>query len=149
MSTGVVVGYDGSDCAKVALGAATEIAKQYGEKLIIAFGYELNKVTGEIGDYHHALQELATTRLKEGAALVGDEGCADDRRRHTRGEPAPWGVARLDATQARAPVDATGAGRPARRRLRTSEKTEDPGGSDKRPVARGGDSRPALRQQRE
>jgi nucleotide-binding universal stress UspA family protein len=74
MSTGVVVGYDGSDCAKVALGAATEIAKQYGEKLIIAFGYELNKVTGEIGDYHHALQELATTRLKEGAALVGDEG---------------------------------------------------------------------------
>jgi nucleotide-binding universal stress UspA family protein len=74
MSTGVVVGYDGSDCAKVALGAAAEIAKQYGEKLIIAFGYELNKVTGEIGDYHHALQELATTRLKEGAALVGDEG---------------------------------------------------------------------------
>ena len=74
MSTGVVVGYDGSDCAKLALGAATEIAKQYGEKLIIAFGYELNKVTGEIGDYHHALQELATTRLKEGAALVGDEG---------------------------------------------------------------------------
>jgi nucleotide-binding universal stress UspA family protein len=74
MSTGVVVGYDGSDCAKVALGAATEIAKQYGEKLIIAFGYELNKVTGEIGDYHHALQELATTRLKEGAELVGDEG---------------------------------------------------------------------------
>jgi nucleotide-binding universal stress UspA family protein len=74
MSTGVVVGYDGSDCAKVALGAATEIAKQYGEKLIIAFGYELNKVTGEIGDYHHALQELATTRLKEGAALVSDEG---------------------------------------------------------------------------
>jgi nucleotide-binding universal stress UspA family protein len=74
MSTGVVVGYDGSDCAKMALGAATEIAKQYGEKLIIAFGYELNKVTGEIGDYHHALQELATTRLKEGAALVSDEG---------------------------------------------------------------------------
>jgi nucleotide-binding universal stress UspA family protein len=74
MSAGVVVGYDGSDCAKVALGAATEIAKQYGEKLIIAFGYELNKVTGEIGDYHHALQELATTRLKEGAALVSDEG---------------------------------------------------------------------------
>ncbi len=66
MSTGVVVGYDGSDCAKVALGAATEIAKVYGEKLIIMFGYEVNKVTGEVGDYHHALQELATSRLKEG-----------------------------------------------------------------------------------
>jgi nucleotide-binding universal stress UspA family protein len=74
MSAGVVVGYDGSDCAKVALGAAAEIAKQYGEKLIIGFGYELNKVTGEIGDYHHALQELATARLNEGAALVGDAG---------------------------------------------------------------------------
>jgi nucleotide-binding universal stress UspA family protein len=74
MSAGVVVGYDGSDCAKVALGAAAEIAKQYGEKLIISFGYEVNKVTGEVGDYHHALQELATSRLKEGAALVSDAG---------------------------------------------------------------------------
>jgi nucleotide-binding universal stress UspA family protein len=74
MSAGVVVGYDGSDCAKVALGAATEIAKQYDEKLIIMFGYEVSKVTGEVGDYHHALQELATSRLKEGAALVGDTG---------------------------------------------------------------------------
>jgi nucleotide-binding universal stress UspA family protein len=74
MSAGVVVGYDGSDCAKLALGAATEIAKVYGEKLIIMFGYEVNKVTGEVGDYHHALQELATSRLKEGAALVSDAG---------------------------------------------------------------------------
>jgi nucleotide-binding universal stress UspA family protein len=74
MSAGIVVGYDGSDCAKAALALAVEIAKQYGEKVIISFGYELNKVTGEIGDYHHALQELATTRLKEGAALVSDAG---------------------------------------------------------------------------
>lgn len=33
MSSSIVVGYDGSDCAKVALGAAAEIARQYGEKL--------------------------------------------------------------------------------------------------------------------
>lgn len=74
MSAGVVVGYDGSDCARVALATAADIAKHYGEKLIIAFAYEVNRVAGEVGDYHHALEDLAQTRLEEGAALVRDSG---------------------------------------------------------------------------
>lgn len=74
MSSGLVVGYDGSDYAKAALAAAAEIAQLRGEKLVIAFGYELNKVTGEIGDYHHALEGLARSRLEEAAALVADTG---------------------------------------------------------------------------
>ena len=72
MSSGVIVGYDGSDCAKAALAAAADIARMRGEKLLIAFGYQVNKVTGEVGDYHHALQELAQSRLQEAAKLVGD-----------------------------------------------------------------------------
>lgn len=74
MSAGIVVGYDGSECAKAALATAADIAKHYGEKLVIAFAYEVNRVAGEVGDYHHALEELAKSRLQEGAALVHDSG---------------------------------------------------------------------------
>jgi len=74
MSSGLVVGYDGSDYAKAALAVAAELAQLRGEKLVIAFGYQLNKVTGEIGDYHHALEELARSRLEEAAALVAGTG---------------------------------------------------------------------------
>jgi nucleotide-binding universal stress UspA family protein len=74
MGKGIVVGYDGSDYAKAALDVALEIAQSRGEELVIAFAYELNHAIGEIGDYHHALEELAQSRLKEGAALIGDAG---------------------------------------------------------------------------
>ncbi|HUY59798.1 MAG TPA: universal stress protein [Solirubrobacteraceae bacterium] len=78
MSSGLVVGYDGSDYAKAALAVAAELAQLRGEKLVIAFGYQLNKVTGEIGDYHHALEELARSRLEEAAALVAGTGVATE-----------------------------------------------------------------------
>jgi nucleotide-binding universal stress UspA family protein len=70
MSSGVVVGYDGSECSKAALRTAIEVGRAYGEKVIIAFGYELNPVAGEIHDYHSALRELATKRLEEASALA-------------------------------------------------------------------------------
>src|SRR6202011_2228901 len=57
MSSGVVVGDDGSDCAKAALRTAIEVGRAYGEKVIVAFGYDLNPVAGEIRDYHAALHE--------------------------------------------------------------------------------------------
>jgi nucleotide-binding universal stress UspA family protein len=72
MSSGVIVGYDGSECAKEAVRVAIEVGKAYGEKVVIAFGYELNPVAGEIHDYHAALKELATKRLTEATALVAD-----------------------------------------------------------------------------
>lgn len=70
MSRGVVVGYDGSDCAKVALHAALEVARAYSEPLTIAFGYEVSIVGGEMHDYLQALQELATRRLEEARQLT-------------------------------------------------------------------------------
>jgi nucleotide-binding universal stress UspA family protein len=70
MSAGVIVGYDGSECAKAALRAGAEVAKAYGDKLIVAFGYELNPIAGEMRDYQLALRDLATKRLKEAQALV-------------------------------------------------------------------------------
>jgi nucleotide-binding universal stress UspA family protein len=74
MSSGVIVGYDGSECAKVALRAALEVGKAYDEKVIVAFGYELNPVAGEIRDYHAALHELATKRLEEAASIAIADG---------------------------------------------------------------------------
>jgi nucleotide-binding universal stress UspA family protein len=70
MSAGVIVGYDGSECAKAALRAGADVAKAYGDKLIVAFGYELNPIAGEMRDYQLALRDLATKRLEEAQALV-------------------------------------------------------------------------------
>jgi len=73
MSAGVIVGYDGSDCAKAALRVAVEVGRAYGEPVTIAYGYEVSPVGGEVHDYHLALRELGTKRLQEAKALIGDD----------------------------------------------------------------------------
>jgi nucleotide-binding universal stress UspA family protein len=70
VSHGIIVGYDGSDCAKAALRAGLEVGRAYDETVTIAFGYELSPVGGEIHDYHLALQELAEGRLAEARQLA-------------------------------------------------------------------------------
>jgi nucleotide-binding universal stress UspA family protein len=72
MSAGVLVGYDGSDCAKAALATGVEVAKAYGDKLIVAFGYEVNPVGGEVADYAKALHDLAAARLAEATKLAAE-----------------------------------------------------------------------------
>jgi nucleotide-binding universal stress UspA family protein len=74
MSSGVIVGYDGSDCAKAAVRAAIEVGRAYGESVTIAFAYEVSPVAGEIHDYHEALKEFASGRLAEGRALAEGDG---------------------------------------------------------------------------
>jgi nucleotide-binding universal stress UspA family protein len=73
MSAGVIVGYDGSDCAKAALRVAMEVGRAYGESVTIAYGYEVSPVGGEVHDYHLALRDLGTKRLQEAKALLGDD----------------------------------------------------------------------------
>ncbi len=74
MSSGIIVGYDGSEHSKAALQTALEVGKAYGEKVIIAFGYDLNPVAGEIHDYHIAVKELADRRLTEALAKTAESG---------------------------------------------------------------------------
>jgi nucleotide-binding universal stress UspA family protein len=74
MSSGIVVGYDGSDCAKEAVHTALDLARAYGEKVTIAFGYELSPVGGELHDYHLALKDLANQRLAEATSLASQDG---------------------------------------------------------------------------
>ncbi len=74
MSSGVIVGYDGSECAKAALRVGLEVGRAYEEKVVIAFGYELSPVGGELRDYQHALRELASRRVSEGSELAQAAG---------------------------------------------------------------------------
>jgi nucleotide-binding universal stress UspA family protein len=70
MSSGVVVGYDGSECAKAALAVAVEVGKAYGDTVTVAFAYDLSPVGGEITDYAAALKELALKRVTEAKELA-------------------------------------------------------------------------------
>ncbi len=70
MSSGIIVGYDGSDGSKAALRAAVDVAKAFGEKVTIAFGYGVNPMAGEVQDYAAALRELAHKRVEEAAGIV-------------------------------------------------------------------------------
>ncbi len=70
MSSGVIVGYDGSDCAKAALATGAEVAAAYGETLIAVFGFEVNVLGGNVSEFSRALREVATERLQEAQAIV-------------------------------------------------------------------------------
>lgn len=74
MSSGVVVGYDGSEGGKAALRAALELGRAYGEKVTIAFAYAVSPVGGELHDYHAALRELASSRVAEALGLAASDG---------------------------------------------------------------------------
>jgi nucleotide-binding universal stress UspA family protein len=107
MSAGVIVGYDGSDCAKGAVRVAIEVAKAYGDKLIVAFAYDLNPVAGEMHDYHAALKELADKRLKEAMELAGPASGVEIEPAIVERHPAPGLVELADLRDARVIVVGT------------------------------------------
>ncbi len=113
MSAGIVVGYDGSECAKEAVRVAIEVGKAYGEEVVIAFGYELSPVGGELHDYHAALEELAASRLTEAVALASDSGAGTDIEAViVEQEPATALVELADERDARVIVVGTRGGSP-------------------------------------
>jgi nucleotide-binding universal stress UspA family protein len=113
MSSGIVVGYDGSACAKAALRVAVEVGRAYGEPVTIAFGFDVSPVGGELHDYHEALRELATKRLEEARALVGDDAGQVDAV-IVEEEPAQALVQLADERDARVIVVGTRGERPLR-----------------------------------
>lgn len=75
MAGELVVGYDGSDCAQVAIRAAAELAVGLGTGLIVAFCAEPPQANlGGAGDQRRVLEERGRELLDEGAALVADTG---------------------------------------------------------------------------
>jgi nucleotide-binding universal stress UspA family protein len=71
----IVVGYDGSDGAKAALGKAVEFAKTLGDKVVIVFGYAPGGYGGgEVPTHREAVKELGEKLTKEANEVVSAAG---------------------------------------------------------------------------
>jgi nucleotide-binding universal stress UspA family protein len=74
----VVVGFDGSDCAHAALDTAVELARQFGDRLLIVFGAgPPGNVGEEVREHRRAIEEFgervtgeAVERAKDGGVEV-------------------------------------------------------------------------------
>jgi nucleotide-binding universal stress UspA family protein len=65
----IVVGYDGSECSKVALDKACSLAMELGDKVAIVFGYAPGGYGGgEIPTHREAVEEIAEKVTAEAAA---------------------------------------------------------------------------------
>jgi nucleotide-binding universal stress UspA family protein len=54
----IVVGYDGSECGKAALGEALKLAEGFGDRVVIVFGYSPPGLWGgEIVEHEEAIEE--------------------------------------------------------------------------------------------
>ena len=107
MSSGIVVGYDGSEGAKAALRAALELGRAYGEKVTIAFAYAVSPVGGELHDYQAALRELATSRVAEALGIAASDDAQDVDGVVVEQDPARALVALAGERDARAIVVGT------------------------------------------
>ncbi len=71
----IVVGYDGSDCAKRALGKAADLAKDLGDGLVVVFGYEPRGYGGgEVPSHREAVKEFGEAAVGEAAELAAASG---------------------------------------------------------------------------
>jgi nucleotide-binding universal stress UspA family protein len=75
----IVVGYDGSDCAKAGLSLATEAAKALGDRVLVVWTIEAHHIGGEVKDYEDALKELGERVTAEGAEAAKAAGVEVER----------------------------------------------------------------------
>ena len=67
----IVIGYDGSDCAKAALREGAGLANSLGDKLVLVFGYAPHGYGGgEVPSQREAVKELGEKIIQEGAKLA-------------------------------------------------------------------------------
>src|SRR5262245_35591699 len=67
----IVVGYDGSDCAKAALQESLELAKDLGDSVVLVFGAAPGGYGGgEVPTQRDAVMEYAEKVTKEGVATA-------------------------------------------------------------------------------
>ena len=70
----VIVGYDGSDGARAALDTAIETSSAFGDRVVIVFGYHVQKLGGEVQDYAKALKERAEEVVSHGRHQADAKG---------------------------------------------------------------------------
>ena len=62
----IIVGFDGSDCARGALDKAIELSQALGDRVVVTFGYEVSRLGGEVQDYAKAVAERAQEAVDHG-----------------------------------------------------------------------------------
>ena len=91
MGSTLVLGYDGSDCAKAALQAAVESAQAFGDRIVVAFGAGVFPI-GEGSDHLRLVHKMGADWANEAVAAIQAAGVTERRGgRHRR--PAGRGAA--------------------------------------------------------
>ena len=108
MAGEIVVGYDGSACAKAALVFAADMAAHYGVGLCVAFCAEppAMRAGGAVGDQRRQIEVLGEEILADVDALVGGAGVAIERQ-IIEGRPADGLIELADERDASAIVVGT------------------------------------------
>ncbi len=82
----IIVGYDGSECSRAALEAAADLAKTFGDKVVLVFGYAPGGYGGgEVPAQRAAVEELAEERTTAGvhqAQALGIEAEVEMQNKH-------------------------------------------------------------------
>jgi nucleotide-binding universal stress UspA family protein len=76
MASTLVLGYDGSDCAKAALEAAVDSAKAFGDRIVVAFGAGVFPV-GEGSDHLRLVHKMGADWANEAVAAIQAAGVTD------------------------------------------------------------------------
>jgi nucleotide-binding universal stress UspA family protein len=76
MASTLVLGYDGSDCAKAALEAAVDSAKAFGDRIVVAFGAGVFPI-GEGSDHLRLVRKMGADWANEAVAAIQAAGVTD------------------------------------------------------------------------
>jgi nucleotide-binding universal stress UspA family protein len=69
-----VVGYDGTDGARAALGVAVSLAAELGDGLVAVFAHVTSRLGGEVRDYDDAIREHGRGVLEEARSIGREAG---------------------------------------------------------------------------
>ena len=76
MGSTLVLGYDGSDCARAALQAAVETAQAFGDGIVVAFGAGVYPI-GEDSDHKRLLRKMGTDLVAEALTAIRAAGVTE------------------------------------------------------------------------
>jgi nucleotide-binding universal stress UspA family protein len=76
MASTIVLGYDGSDCAKAALQTAVEIAKAFGDGIVVGFGAGVYPI-GEDSDHLRLVRRMGADWAEEALAAIRAAGVTE------------------------------------------------------------------------
>jgi nucleotide-binding universal stress UspA family protein len=74
MAGEIVVGYDGTEVADLALDVAVVLAGDTSAKLIVVFGYDPARMGGEVRDLDEALEKRGEEAIRKAQERAGAEG---------------------------------------------------------------------------